>query len=80
MEESEQLLRSIRNGANRTNEIVKSLRNFTRLDESVLKEADIHEGLDSTLVILNNLLKDQIKVVKNYCDLPSIICYPSQLK
>lgn len=79
MEESEQLLRSIKNGANRTKEIVKSLRNFTRLDESILKETDIHEGLDSTLVILNNLLKDRIKVVKNYGDLPSIICYPGQL-
>ena len=79
MEESEQLLRSIKNGANRTKEIVKSLRNFTRLDESVLKETDIHEGLDSTLVILNNLLKDRIKVIKNYGDLQPIICYPGQL-
>jgi len=79
IEESEQLLRSIKNGANRTKEIVKSLRNFTRLDESILKETDIHEGLDSTLVILNNLLKDRIKVVKNYGDLPLLNCYPGQL-
>lgn len=79
MEESEQLLRSIKNGANRTKEIVKSLRNFTRLDESSLKITDIHEGLDSTLVILNNLLKDRIKVIKDYGDLDPIICYPGQL-
>jgi len=79
IEESEQLLRSIKNGANRTKEIVKSLRNFTRLDESTLKETDIHEGIDSTLVILNNLLKNRIKVVKNYGDLPPITCYPGQL-
>jgi signal transduction histidine kinase len=79
MKESEQLFRSIKNGANRTKEIVKSLRNFTRLDESDLKQAHLHEGIDSTLVILGSQLKDRIEVVKNYGDLEPINCYPGQL-
>ncbi|MFD3001849.1 tetratricopeptide repeat protein [Pontibacter toksunensis] len=79
MEESEQLLVSIKNGATRTKEIVKSLKNFTRLDESSLKKANIHEGIDSTLVILNNQIKGRIKVVKNYGELQEINCYPGQL-
>ena len=79
IEESGQLLDSIKNGATRTKEIVKSLKNFTRLDESSLKKADIHKGIDSTLVILNNQLKDRIKIVKNYGELQEINCYPGQL-
>jgi len=79
IEESGQLLQSIKNGANRTKEIVKSLKNFTRLDENSLKKADLHEGLDSTLVILNNQIKDRIKIIKNYGDLEPVNCYPGQL-
>ena len=79
IEESEQLLQSIKNGANRTKEIVRSLKNFTRLDETSLKQADLHEGLDSTLVILNNQIKDRVKIIKNYGDLEPINCYPGQL-
>ncbi len=79
MKESEQLFRSIKNGANRTKEIVKSLRNFTRLDESDLKLAHLHEGIDSTLIILGSQMKDRIEIVKNYGDLEPINCYPGQL-
>jgi two-component system NtrC family sensor kinase len=79
IEESELLFRSIKNGAVRTTEIVKSLKNFTRLDESSLKKADVHEGIDSTLVILGSQLKDRIKVEKHYGKLPLITCYPGQL-
>lgn len=79
IEESDQLLNSIKNGATRTKEIVLSLKNFTRMDESNLKKANIHEGIDSTLVILNNQLKDRIKIVRNYGDVPDIQCYPGQL-
>jgi signal transduction histidine kinase len=77
--ESEQLLRSIKNGASRTTEIVKSLRNFTRLDENSLKKADLHEGIDSTLVILASKMKDRIEVIKEYGDLAPVECYPGQL-
>ncbi|MDA0267054.1 MAG: ATP-binding protein [Cyanobacteria bacterium] len=55
------------------------MRNFSRLDESEVKAVDIHEGLESTLLILNNRLKYGIEVVKNYGDLPLIACYPAQL-
>jgi signal transduction histidine kinase len=80
LEEFPQLLNSIKSGASRTTEIVKSLRNFTRLDEESLKLADIHEGLDSTLVILKSQLGEQgVMVVKSYAELPPIQCYPGQL-
>lgn len=68
----------------RIREIVLSLRNFSRLDEAEIKAANIHEGIDSTLMILHNRLKAkpnflEIAVIKNYCDLPLIECYPGQL-
>ncbi len=77
--EIEQLLSGISEGAMRTAEIVKGLRIFSRLDEDALKKADINEGLDSTLVITNNLLNSVIKLEKNYSDLPLIDCYPGKL-
>lgn len=79
MEEMEHLLKSIKNGAMRTTEIVKSLRNFSRLDEYALKKANIHEGIDSTLTILTNKIKNRIEIVKEYDSLPEITCFPGQL-
>jgi signal transduction histidine kinase/ligand-binding sensor domain-containing protein len=80
IEEIPQLLRSIKSGAERTTEIVKSLKNFTRLDEDNLKLANLHEGLDSTLVILRNQLNEKVKIVREYdASLPLIQCYPGQL-
>ena len=78
------LLRSMQEGANRIKEIVLSLRNFSRLDEAEMKEADIHSGIDSTLMILQHRLKEQpnrkaIQIFKNYANLPLIQCYPGQL-
>ncbi|TZF82582.1 histidine kinase [Pedobacter sp. BS3] len=73
------LLNGIHEGASRTAEIVKGLRIFSRVDEDDLKRADINAGLDSTLVIVNNLLNNKIKVTKNYADLPLIECYPGKL-
>jgi signal transduction histidine kinase len=79
-----QLLASIQAGAHRIREIVLSLRNFSRLDESLLKRVDIHEGLESTLMILTNRLKatasrQAIEVVKAYENTPLVECYVSQL-
>jgi signal transduction histidine kinase len=79
LEEIPMLLKSINDGARRTTEIVKSLRNFTRLDEDNLKSANIHEGIDSTLVILKNQLADRVEVIKEYGNIPDIACYPGQL-
>ncbi len=80
-----QLIRSMKVGADRIRKIVLSLRNFSRLDESELKTVNVHEGLDSTLLILQYRLKRRdsgslaIAVVKDYGALPQIECYPSQL-
>ncbi|WP_207428842.1 7TM diverse intracellular signaling domain-containing protein [Pedobacter sp. SYSU D00535] len=72
------LLKGIHEGASRTAEIVKGLRIFSRVDEDDLKRADINEGLDSTLVIVNNLL-NKINLVKEYEVLPLAECYPGKL-
>ncbi|MGC1390925.1 MAG: AAA family ATPase [Bacteroidales bacterium] len=77
--EIEKLIRSIKNGTKRTTEIVKGLRTFSRLDEDTLNMADIHEGLDSTLILLHNKYKNRIDIVKNYGEIPLIECYPGQL-
>src|SRR5690606_9574152 len=60
------LLKGMHEGATRTAEIVKSLRIFSRVDEESLKFADINEGLASTLVILNSVIKEGITVVKKF--------------
>ena len=59
--------------------IVDSLRSFARLDEAEWKRADLKEGLENTLSILQHDIGHRIKVVKNYGDLPDVPCYPSQL-
>ena len=78
------LLSSMKMGAQRIREIVLSLRNFSRVDEMEKKEVDIHEGIDSTLMILQYRLKAKpehmgILVEKSYGDLPPVECYPGQL-
>ncbi len=83
-EDLAKILGSMRIGADRIREIVLSLRNFSRLDESDIKQVDIHEGIDSTLLILKNRLKGKpgcppIEVVKNYSKLPKVECYVGQL-
>ncbi|MEA5554241.1 PAS domain S-box protein [Anabaena cylindrica UHCC 0172] len=78
------ILNSMSVGTDRIREIVLSLRNFSRLDESEIKAVNIHEGIDSTLMILQNRLKSkpnysEIDIIKNYGNLPLIQCYPGQL-
>ncbi|OCQ91727.1 hypothetical protein BCD67_09550 [Oscillatoriales cyanobacterium USR001] len=75
----EHILNSMKQGADRIRLIVLSLRNFSRLDEGEKKEADIHEGIDNTLLLLQNRLENQISVIKSYSNLPRIECYPGQL-
>lgn len=77
--EISQLLNGIKEGASRTSEIVKGLRVFSRLDEDDLKKADMNDGLDSTLIIINNLLSNKIKLEKSYAEIPLIECYPGKL-
>ncbi|TAF30420.1 MAG: PAS domain S-box protein [Oscillatoriales cyanobacterium] len=78
------LFSSMQVGTERIVEIVKSLRNFSRLDESAGKSANIHEGIDSTLMILQNRLKSHssrpaIEIVKDYQLLPRVECFPGEL-
>ncbi|MEG4291363.1 ATP-binding protein [Microcoleus sp. C2C3] len=72
-------LSSMKMGADRIHEIVVSMRNFSRSDDGNMKSADIHEGIDSTLVILNHRLKQGIQVIKQYGKLPEVECSPAQL-
>lgn len=73
------LLKGIQEGANRTVEIVQSLRNFSRLDEHDLKKANVMDGLDSTIVLLNSSMGGVINLIKEYDDVPEIDCYPGKL-
>lgn len=59
--------------------IVGSLKNFTRLDEAEQKKADLHEGLESTLTIMQHQLRGRIEVKKNYGKIPMVECYPNRL-
>ena len=78
------LLSSMQVGVDRIRQIVMSLRNFSRLEESEMKPVDIHSGIDSTLLILQHRLKAKsdhpvIQVIKDYSSLPLVECYPGQL-
>ena len=84
MEDLPKMLESMSIGADRIREIVLSLRNFSRLDEAEMKRVNVHEGIDSTLLILQSRLKNTagqvgIEVVKDYGELPLVECYVGQL-
>ena len=75
---------SMQTGTDRIRDIVLSLRNFSRMDEAELKQADIHEGIDSTLMILHHRLKESsnkatVEIIRDYGVLPAVYCYPRQL-
>lgn len=79
-EEMEALIDGIEEGANRTKEIVLGLRNFSRLDEDTIKSADIHSGIEATLIILKNETKQNLTIERNYDDsIKEIECYPGKL-
>ena len=73
------ILASMQMGTQRIQEIVTSLRTFSRLDESEVKDINLHEGIDSTLLILKHRIGKQVEIIKHYGDLPRIYCYPAQL-
>ncbi|MGB6295153.1 MAG: response regulator [Rivularia sp. (in: cyanobacteria)] len=83
-EDLPKLMNSMRQGITRLKDISLSLRTFARTDIAYQVEYQIHEGLNSTLMLLKHRLKDignrpQIDIIKNYSDLPPISCYPGQL-
>ncbi|TVQ56861.1 MAG: GAF domain-containing protein [Spirulina sp. DLM2.Bin59] len=83
-EDLPKILASMKMGTERIRQIVLSLRTFSRLDESQMKAVDIHEGIDSTLLILHHRLKarsghGKIQLEKDYGELPRVECYAAQL-
>ncbi|MEO0646766.1 MAG: ATP-binding protein [Cyanobacteria bacterium J06650_10] len=83
-EDLPKVLSSMRIGTSRIQEIVLSLRNFSRMDEADCKSVNIHEGLESTLMILGHRLRLQsnrpaIQIIRDFSDLPSVLCYASQI-
>ena len=83
-EDLDKLLDSLSSGTVRIRKLVLSLRNFSRLDEAERQSVDIHEGIESTLVILSSRLKSsparpEIPVIRQYGQVPLVSCYPSQL-
>jgi GAF domain-containing protein len=78
------ILTSMKMGADRISQLVLSLRSFSRLDEAGMKPVDLHEGIDSTLLILQHRLKPEtnsfaIEVIKEYGKLPPVVCYAAQI-
>ncbi len=78
-EDLPKVVESIKISADRLTKIVGGLQNFSHMDEGKRQPADIHECIDSTLLILHNRIKYGIEVVKSYGDLPLVECYSGQL-
>lgn len=84
VEDLPKILSSMKMGSQRIKQIVLSLRTFSHLDEADMKEVDIHEGIESTLLILQNRFKakpehPKIEIIKEYGKLPLVECYAGQL-
>jgi signal transduction histidine kinase len=79
LKEIDQLLRGMEEGAKRTVEIVKGLRLFSRVDEQDVKRVDIHDGINSTLILLNSSMSGKIQVFREFGNIPIIECLPGKL-
>jgi signal transduction histidine kinase len=79
LEDIHKVLGSMQLGSERISEIVVSLRNFSRLDQAGKKSVNIHDGLESTLLLLKHRLRQDIQIIKEYGNLPQIECYPADL-
>jgi signal transduction histidine kinase len=71
--------RVIASGSDRVTTIVKRLRSFARLDEAELKDTNIHEGIEDTLMLIHHEIKHNISIIKNYGEVPVISCFPGKL-
>ncbi|WP_316794636.1 7TM diverse intracellular signaling domain-containing protein [Pedobacter frigoris] len=78
-DEIKSLLAGIGEGAKRTAEIIRSLKNFSRLDENDTKPVNIAEGLDSTLVLIRSTFPSNLKIVKDYQSVPEVECMPGKI-
>ncbi len=79
LEEVEQLLKGMDDGAKRTVEIVKGLRIFSRVDEQDVKKVDLHDGINSTLILLNSSIPGKIRIVREFSELPMVECLAGKI-
>ena len=63
----------------RITKVVRSLKNFARLDEAELQEANLHDGLESTLSLVHHEIENRATVIREYGEVPPVFCYPRQL-
>lgn len=79
LEEVNQLLKGMDDGAKRTVEIVKGLRIFSRVDEQDVKKVDLHDGINSTLILLNSSIPGKIRVIREFGELPMVECLAGKI-
>ena len=79
LDEVEQLLKGMEDGAKRTVEIVKGLRLFSRVDEQDIKKVDLHDGINSTIILLNSSIPGKIRIVRDYGELPMVECLAGKI-
>ena len=79
LDEVNQLLKGMEDGARRTVEIVKGLRLFSRVDEQDMKKVDIHDGINSTIILLNSTMPPKIRIVRDFGELPMVECLAGKI-
>ncbi|MDG1276809.1 MAG: 7TM diverse intracellular signaling domain-containing protein [Algoriphagus sp.] len=79
LDEVEQLLKGMDDGARRTVEIVKGLRIFSRVDEQDVKKVDLHDGINSTIILLNSTMPSKIRIEREFGELPMVECLAGKI-
>jgi hypothetical protein len=79
LDEVDQLLKGMEDGAKRTVEIVKGLRLFSRVDEQDVKKVDLHDGINSTLILLNSTIPGKIRIIREFGELPMVECLAGKI-
>ena len=79
VDETKNLLKGVLEGASRSEHIVKDLRTFSRMDENEFKGVNIHDGIDSTLLLLHHKMQDKISIHKTYGKIQHVECLPGKL-
>lgn len=79
LDEIDQLLKGMEDGARRTVEIVKGLRIFSRVDEQDVKKVDLHDGINSTIILLNSSIPGKIRIVREFGELPMVECLAGKI-
>ena len=70
---------NIASGSDRISKIVASLKGFSRLDEAAFQQVDLHEGIESTLILIQYAIKDGTRIVKDFSNLPKFFCNPGEM-